>query len=270
MKRFTLLELLIILAIIGVLITILMPSLKNAREKAGIAVCCSNQRQLSLAQFVYAKNYDEIPASSEKTTGGEYHHTYNDSTDWTRKLLEGRYTSGTDYFECPVQSFVRGENIWSERKSITVNGEELSSYLSYQQNLNHSGQGWTVPRPGAFNRSLGRVYKIPQISSDTIMYTDYQRKTGSTGGKDLYHQYSFGSAYDDNRQISTSNHNGKSATIAFFDGSAHPKRMTELRASGISEGFCTDNLFETTHGNDLRIRWNSSWLFGYWTPMDND
>ena len=59
MKKFTLIELLIVMAIIGILVTILMPSLNKARHKAVQAVCMSNQRQLAGGTAIFAKNNND-------------------------------------------------------------------------------------------------------------------------------------------------------------------------------------------------------------------
>lgn len=46
MKKFTLLELLIVCAIIGILVSILLPSLVEARNKTKAAACLSNLKQI--------------------------------------------------------------------------------------------------------------------------------------------------------------------------------------------------------------------------------
>ncbi|GMU20387.1 MAG: hypothetical protein AMXMBFR13_04840 [Phycisphaerae bacterium] len=50
---FTLIEVLVVVAIIAVLLAILMPSLANAREKAKRTVCLSNQKQIANALGMY-------------------------------------------------------------------------------------------------------------------------------------------------------------------------------------------------------------------------
>lgn len=55
MKKFTLIELLIVIAIIGILISLLLPSLLKGREKAKQAVCLSNFKQISTATFLFVK-----------------------------------------------------------------------------------------------------------------------------------------------------------------------------------------------------------------------
>ena len=56
-KKFTLIELMVVIAIIGILISILMPSLKKARQKAYGAVCISNQKQIGIADISYVQDY---------------------------------------------------------------------------------------------------------------------------------------------------------------------------------------------------------------------
>ena len=55
---FTLIELLIVIAIIGILVTLLMPSLSNARYKAKLAVCQSNLSQIVRINLSYANGND--------------------------------------------------------------------------------------------------------------------------------------------------------------------------------------------------------------------
>lgn len=52
-KKFTLIELLIVISIIGILASLLFPSLHKARKQAMIAVSASNLKQLSIAHVSY-------------------------------------------------------------------------------------------------------------------------------------------------------------------------------------------------------------------------
>ncbi|MDI6448879.1 type II secretion system protein [Anaerobaca lacustris] len=60
MKRhgFALIELLVVVAVIALLMALLVPALRSAREQARRAVCLSNLRQLTLAWQTYAQEYD--------------------------------------------------------------------------------------------------------------------------------------------------------------------------------------------------------------------
>lgn len=58
-QGFTLIEILVVLAIIAILAAILFPVFARARENARRAGCMSNEKQLGLAFMMYTQDYDE-------------------------------------------------------------------------------------------------------------------------------------------------------------------------------------------------------------------
>jgi len=66
-QGFTLIELLVVIAIIAILAAILFPVFAQARAKARAASCLSNIKQLSLAEIMYAGDYDQ-KTSCQNTT----------------------------------------------------------------------------------------------------------------------------------------------------------------------------------------------------------
>ena len=61
LHKFTLIELLIIVAIIGILASLLVPALGKARAKARMAVCIKNMKQISLGIMMYCDSNDGTP-----------------------------------------------------------------------------------------------------------------------------------------------------------------------------------------------------------------
>ena len=62
---FTLIEMLVVIAIIGMLAGIIVPVVMSARKKAAMTQCSSNQRQAAMALFMYAQDNGTFPVEKD-------------------------------------------------------------------------------------------------------------------------------------------------------------------------------------------------------------
>ena len=85
-RAFTLIELMVVTAIIAILAAILYPVFAQAREASRKSSCQSHLEQLGLALHLYAQDHDgRFPAADQ---------------DWTPLL--GRYLTSPDILRCPT------------------------------------------------------------------------------------------------------------------------------------------------------------------------
>ncbi|MCM8543483.1 MAG: prepilin-type N-terminal cleavage/methylation domain-containing protein [Lentisphaeraceae bacterium] len=112
-NRFTLIELLIVCAIIGILLTLLLPSLSRAREKTRRAVCMSNLAQMYRGLVVHGNQYDNDLPASQPVTNGDGIFAIKHINRWHGhgKLYQREILTDTTIYYCPsskIETFSRG------------------------------------------------------------------------------------------------------------------------------------------------------------------
>lgn len=179
-KKFTLIELLIVIAIIAILASMLLPALNNARSMAKRTKCIGNLRQLGVAFANYISD-------SNSYFPPYYQDDYSLVWNWAHALNEDGYLPNNRVYFCPVS-----ETTMSYKCSV-INGEAscvrypdlVYPYLYIPYGYNYQGLGSNYAKWHSSTATLLPTPRVSQIKNpsrklilaDSVNGTDRIRGT---------------------------------------------------------------------------------------------
>jgi prepilin-type N-terminal cleavage/methylation domain-containing protein/prepilin-type processing-associated H-X9-DG protein len=136
---FTLIELLIVIAIIGVLASLLLPSLARSKSKASRIACLSNMRQLGLAWTMYEDDNGLFPANNVENTRGYF---ANKPGSWV--LGNAQNPRAEDLVSGTLFPYVKTPSVYrcpSDKSTIIRFGREFRKTRTYSLNVPFNSNG---------------------------------------------------------------------------------------------------------------------------------
>ena len=232
-KAVTLVELLLILAIIAILTSLLLPSLRKARRTSQVAVSVNNMRSIYVAMQQYAPDNDRRYNLWVDNEGGK-------TVSWDDKLSSYLGVSltqaeinsdqpplkeGFDVFACPLDNFIRESDFYKRTYAVNSFGP-LDEKVFGQFGTGSSANNTQSKKTSQLIYPTQTVALMERAHVRNVVgETDFSNMGGS-GGRT---QVTIGSSNE-----TDANHhsfNGK-APLLFFDGHIQIRYLPPLNDIG--------------------------------------
>lgn len=224
-KSFTLIELLIVIAIIAILASMLLPALNKAREIAKFISCTNTLKQLQMVTSLYETDHNDTFMPGLLIEGGT-------SAMWMKLLIRSGLWDDIGFNDPATRMMPKGIKCPAEtRESIGDNGKVYTTpYISYSQTYDYA-----VNYRGAHPRTDPNSATYPTLHKSKLIYPSglasiMDAKVHATDG--IY-----------NSSASPTRHGKDMAgNVSFMDGHVERRIPIPFKPSGTWYGF-KDRLF---------------------------
>ena len=250
-QHFTLIELLIVIAIIGILASLLLPALGQARKSAMATQCVSNSKQIALAMTAYTgDNDDYYPTYGDKISWDDQIADYaglNWSSDQKNMASLQNASSTPKLLLCPLDTEAPANDAMY-RRSYAVNDYQVDS------NWSVGIMGYELTGTANADREASSVRLTDvRLGSETLLLAERWKDWNVVGGANghstvtgwFYKSLKFDPDNNSAKQVKCHDGKGK-ASLAMIDGSVR-QRNGSLLLEGSANYGQTNN-------------WKGSWL----------
>lgn len=165
---FTLIELLLVMAVIGILAALLLPVLGRARYSAQTAICVSNHRQIGMGLLQYASDFEGYYPSRSPVASCDFPICWSDMNDppaWDLHEAAETYLFAPGTLACPFYPYDAADE-WP-RVNITT------YYVTTSTAVYAGHHPQTVVAYNTLDPSVDElVYKVDQSEPESIVSSD--------------------------------------------------------------------------------------------------